>query len=179
MCSLYRKYNEETCFLDIEIDSHGKIVLVGISNYYNTNFFIRGINLNKNLLERELDKYKLITTFNGSAFDLPKLKKELDVEINLPHLDLKPLCVNLNLKGGLKKVEKILNLKRPSHLYGNPVNLWKTFHASGDREYLDLLIEYNREDIENLKFIADHIYKKMSEKLYKQINLPSNYAGKS
>ena len=110
---------------------------------------------------------------------MPKLKKELDVEINLPHLDLKPLCVNLNLKGGLKKVEKILNLKRPSHLYGNPVNLWKTFHASGDREYLDLLIEYNREDIENLKFIADHIYKKMSEKLYKQINLPSNYASES
>ena len=173
MWRLYGHYNEEVCFLDIEIDSYGKIILVGISDYYNSNFFVKGVNLNKNLLERELNKYKLMITFNGSSFDLPKLKKELQINFNLPHIDLKPLCVNLNLKGGLKEVEKILELKRPLNLYGNPVDLWKTFHASGDREYLELLIEYNREDIENLKFIMNYIYNDMSEKLYKQINLPS------
>jgi len=175
MWRLYNYYKNETCFLDIEIDSYGKIILVGISDYYNTNFFVKKVNLNKNLIEKELNKYKLIITFNGSAFDLPKLKKELNLKINLPHIDLKPLCVNLGLKGGLKEVEKIFNLKRPNNLYGNPVNLWKTFHASGDREYLELLIEYNREDIENLRFIMDNVYKK----LYKQINLPSNYASES
>ncbi len=79
----------------------------------------------------------------------------------MPHIDLKPLCVNLELKGGLKEVEKVLNLKRPPHLYGNPVELWKTFHASGDREYLDLLLEYNREDCENLKGVMDYVYEEM------------------
>ena len=33
--------------------------------------------------------------------------KQLQIEINLPHIDLKPLCVNLGLMGGLKEVEKI------------------------------------------------------------------------
>jgi len=137
--------------------------VVGISNYYNTNTFVKGFNLENNLLEKELSKYKLLITFNGSSFDLPKLKKQLQLEVKMPHIDLKPLCVKLDLKGGLKEVERILNLKRPEHLYGNPVELWKAFHASGDREYLELLVDYNKEDIENLKGVMNHVYKKMRE----------------
>ncbi|MEK6809799.1 MAG: ribonuclease H-like domain-containing protein, partial [Nanoarchaeota archaeon] len=146
MWRLYQYFKEDCCFLDIETDSYGNVVVAGISNYYNTNTFVKGFNLERNLLERELRKYKLLITFNGGAFDLPKLKKQLRLEVKMPHIDLKPLCVKLNLKGGLKEVEKMLNLKRPSHLYGNPVELWKAFHASGDREYLELLVDYNKED---------------------------------
>ena len=58
--------------------------------------------------------------------------------------------------------EKILGLKRPTHLYGNPVDAWKTFHASGDREYLELLLDYNREDVENLKRIMEVVYDKLN-----------------
>lgn len=161
MWRLYPYFKEDCCFLDIETDSYGNVVVVGISNYYNTNTFVKGFNLEKNLLEKELVKYKLLVTFNGSSFDLPKLKKQLQLEVKMSHIDLKPLCVNLGLKGGLKEVEKILNLKRPSHLYGNPVELWKAFHASGDKEYLDLLIDYNKEDIENLKGVMDFVYRKL------------------
>ena len=67
----------------------------------------------------------------------------------------------------MKEVEKIFDLKRPSHLYGNPIDLWHAFHASGDREYLDLLLDYNGEDIENLKAIVDIVYKKYRNKIYK------------
>ncbi|MBU0470701.1 MAG: ribonuclease H-like domain-containing protein [Nanoarchaeota archaeon] len=158
---LYSHFKEECCFLDVEVDSFGKVILVGISDYYNSNFFVKGINLNQQRLEKELSKYKLVITFNGSSFDLPKLKKQFHLEVTSPHLDLKPLCVNLGLKGGLKEVEKILNLKRPANLTGNPVELWKTFHASGDREWLELLIEYNKEDIENLKGVTDFVYRKL------------------
>ncbi len=168
MWRLYPHFKEDCCFLDIETDSYGKVVLVGISNYYNTNTFVRGFNLEKNLLEKELGKYKIIITFNGSSFDLPKLKKQLQLEVGMPHIDLKPLCVNLGLKGGLKEVERILNLKRPAHLYGNPVELWKAFHASGDKEYLELLIDYNKEDIENLKGVMNHVYRKLKEKFLYQ-----------
>ena len=165
MWRLYQYFKEDCCFLDIETDSHGRVAVVGISNYYNTNTFVKGFNLEKTVLEKELVKYKLLVTFNGSAFDLPKLKKQLQVDVKMPHIDLKPLCVKLNLKGGLKEVEKMLNLKRPAHLYGNPVELWKAFHASGDREYLELLIGYNKEDVENLKGIMDVVYKRMREKI--------------
>ena len=169
MWRLYSEFKEDCCFLDIEIDSYGKIVLVGISNYYNTNFFVKGVNLDQRMIEKELAKYKIIITFNGGAFDLPKLRKELQVNINLPHIDLKPLCINLNLKGGLKEVERYLNLGRPQHLYGNPVTLWRSFFASGDREYLDLLLDYNREDCENLKGVMDYVYGEMEKEKKKKI----------
>lgn len=157
MWRLYSSFNEECCFLDIETDSSGKITVVGISNYYTTNTLVRGFNLERRVLEEQLKKFKILVTFNGGSFDLPKLKKEFELVVGIPHIDLKPLCVKLGLKGGLKEVEKILNLKRPSHLYGNPVELWKAFHASGDREYLELLIDYNKEDIENLKMIVERV----------------------
>ncbi len=157
MWRLYDSFNEECAYLDIETDSSGRITVVGISNYYTTNTFVKGFNLEKELLEKQLQQFKILVTFNGGAFDLPKLKKELGVAISIPHIDLKPLCVNLGLKGGLKEVEKMLDLKRPNHLYGNPVELWKAFHASGDREYLELLIDYNKEDIENLKRIVERV----------------------
>lgn len=163
---LYHYFKENCCFLDIETNSYGRITVVGITDSNNTKQFVRGINLEPLGIENELKKYKVIITFNGSSFDLPKLKKE-GIVINLLHIDLKPLCINQRLKGGLKKIEKILDLKRPAHLYGNPVELWKSFHASGDREYLDLLLDYNKEDCENLQNVMNYIYKEMSNKLYK------------
>lgn len=171
MWRLYPYFKGDCGFLDIETDSYGNVVVVGISNYYNTNTLVKGFNLEKGLLERELAKYKLLVTFNGAAFDLPKLKKQLQLKVKIPHIDLKPLCVKLDLKGGLKEVEKILNLKRPQHLYGNPVDLWKAFHASGDREYLQLLVDYNTEDIENLKGIMDYVYKRMREKVLEALEV--------
>ena len=158
MWRFYNNYKENACYLDIEIDSSGNITVIGISNHYNTNFFVKGVNLDK--VQHELKKYKIIITFNGGAFDLPKIRKQLNIQITLPHIDLKPICVNLNLKGGLKEIEKQLHLNRPQHLYGNPVQLWKAFHASQDKEY-------NREDVENLKHIMDIVYQKMCEKVYK------------
>ena len=171
MWRMYDLLRDECIFLDIETDGYGRIIVVGISNYYHTNFFVKGVNLTREIVEKELSKFKLIITFNGSSFDLPKLKRQLGLRIEHLHIDLKHLCIKLGLKGGLKEIEKILNLKRPPHLYGNPVELWKAFHASGDREWLELLLEYNREDMENLKFIMEKVYKEMSTKIYKQIRL--------
>lgn len=131
--------------------------------------FVQGVNLEKVYLEKELMCSKLMITFNGAAFDLPRLKKQLKIEFSLPHIDLKPLCARLGLTGGLKEVENVLHLKRPGHLYGNPVELWKAFHASGDREYLDLLLEYNREDCENLRGVMNVVYKRMKEKILEKL----------
>ena len=51
---LYPLFKDEACFLDIEIDSYRNVILVGISNYFTTNFFVQGFNLEKPLLEKEL-----------------------------------------------------------------------------------------------------------------------------
>lgn len=168
---LYEYFKEEAGYLDVEVDSYGRIIVVGISDYYHSNFFVKGVNLEKSLLEKELKKFKLLITFNGASFDLPKLRKQLDVAIKIPHLDLKPLCVKLGWTGGLKEVELKLNLKRPAHLNGNPVSLWKAFHASGDREYLELLLDYNREDIENLKAVMEQAQQRLTKDLYSRMHL--------
>ena len=99
MWRLYEYFKEECGFLDIEVDSYGKIIVVGISNYYETEQFVKRVNLEKMFLDKELIKYKLVITFNGNSFDLPKLKKQLGIKIMAPHIDLKPLCVKLRLKG--------------------------------------------------------------------------------
>tara|TARA_Y100000310_G_scaffold89923_1_gene87104 strand:- start:61533 stop:62270 length:738 start_codon:yes stop_codon:yes gene_type:complete len=171
MWKFFALYKEDCCYLDIEADASGKITVIGISNYFETNFFVKGVNLDRKLLLLELSKYKIIITFNGGAFDLPKIKRELEIIPNQLHIDLKPLCVNLGLKGGLKEVEKQLNIERPQHCKGNPIDLWKTFHASGDREYLDLLLEYNGEDCYNLKLVMGYVYKELSEDLKSKIML--------
>ncbi|MBI2573440.1 ribonuclease H-like domain-containing protein [Candidatus Woesearchaeota archaeon] len=163
----YDYFRDQTCFVDIETDANKVVTVVGISNYYHTNQFVKGMNLTRDALRRELAPYKLIITFNGAAFDLPILRKEYGLELAIPHIDLKPLCAQFKLMGGLKEVERILNLKRPTHLYGNPIDLWKAFHASRDKEYLDLLLHYNAEDIENLKGIMEHIWKLKKEQMQK------------
>jgi len=135
MWRLYSWFKDSVLFLDIEIDSYGQIILIGMSDGYDSKLMVAGVNLDKKVFLSELAKYKLLVTFNGRSFDIPKIEKEFDIKISKAHIDLKPLCVNLNWKGGLKEVEKIVGVERPKHLRGNPVDLWKAFHASGDREY--------------------------------------------
>ena len=63
MWRLYPHFKDDCGFLDIETDSYGRVTIVGISNYYNTNTFVQGFNLEKGILEKELSKYKLLITF--------------------------------------------------------------------------------------------------------------------
>ena len=151
---LYDHFKDECGFLDVEVDSWWRIVVVGISNYYESKALVLGVNLDRSDLEKELIQYKLLVTFNGASFDLPKLYEQFGLTLRVPHFDLKGVAKRVGLVGGLKEIELKLDLKRPEHLYGNPVDLWKAYKASGDREYLELLLDYNREDVENLKAIC-------------------------
>ena len=160
---LYPLFQDETLFLDIEIDSKRNIILIGLFNGFKTKFMIKGFNLYKDILKKELENYKLIVTFNGSSFDLPLIEKQLDLPITLPHIDLKHLCNKVGLKGSLKEIELILNLKRPKHLLGHPVDAWKAAHASQDDRYLKALLNYNEEDLVNLRPILEYCYKQLEK----------------
>jgi len=159
---LYDFFKDQTLFLDIEVENKkGDINIIGLYDGITTKTMVYP-NLNLTLLKQELKKYKLIVTFNGSVHDIPVLKKYFsDFIPKIPHIDLRFLCQKLNLKGSLKDIEKKLNIHRPKHLNGSPVDLWKAYHASGDKEYLDLLVQYNEEDVINLKPIMEHCYGKL------------------
>lgn len=169
MWRLYDFFKEDAVFLDIEtsgLTDKDDITVIGLYDGIDTKVMIKGINLDFEVLHKELLKYKLIITYNGSSFDIPFIKKRYpNLLPNVPHIDLRVACSRVGLTGGLKEIEKILDIRRNKiieKLYGGDVLLlWKMFKSSGDDYYLNLLVEYNEEDVINLKIIANFVVEKL------------------
>jgi len=96
-----------------------------------------------------------IFTYNGSRFDLPFLEAYLGVDLErlYPHHDLMYDCWRNNLYGGLKSVEQQLGIgRRLKGINGlDAVRLWWKYRNDEDREALSTLLQYNSEDLTNLK----------------------------
>lgn len=171
---LYDFFKDEAVYLDIEISGHTKkddITVIGLFDGYETKTMVNGVNLDYHKLKQELKKYKLIVTFNGSVFDVPYIRKRYgDIIPNIPHFDLRFAAKKIGLAGGLKEIEKQLGIQRPeivNRMYGgDAILLRRKWLATGDEDFLKLLIEYNEEDTINLQKIASYCY----EELVKNIN---------
>ncbi len=158
--------------MDIEttgLTNRDDITVFGLFDGIDTKIMIKNINLDYKELKNELEKYKLIVTFNGSSFDIPFIKKRCpDLLPDIPNFDLRSAAARLDLTGGLKQIEKKLGIKRNKIIEGfyggDAVTLWRMYKATGDDHYLNLLVEYNEEDIINLKKIAEYCVGKLSEK---------------
>ncbi|MBR9675401.1 ribonuclease H-like domain-containing protein [Candidatus Woesearchaeota archaeon] len=159
---LYDYFKEDIVFLDIETTSfRGNTTIVGLFDGLNTQIFVKNQTLFKKRLQRELDKYKMIITFNGQCFDLPILAREYDINFdNHLHMDLRYVCQKIGLRGGLKRIEEELKITRADEVQGmsgyEAVRLWKKYEKTGDEDYLNLLVKYNEEDIINLKELANY-----------------------
>ncbi|MBW3011861.1 ribonuclease H-like domain-containing protein, partial [Candidatus Woesearchaeota archaeon] len=171
---LYDFFKDSCCFLDIEtngLSDFSYITVVGLFDGYETKTMIKDINLNVNALREELGKYKLFVTFNGSSFDIPFIRKRYpNLLPDIPNFDLKIACSRLGMPGGLKRVEQILGISRRNEIVSSlrgsdALRLWRMYKASGDKHYLNLLVEYNEEDIVNLKAIANYCVKKLEKNL--------------
>ena len=96
----------------------------------------------------------MIYTYNGSRFDLPYIKRVLGLNLThvFNHCDLMHHCWQKGLRGGLKKVEQQLGVKRRLEgLNGyDAVRLWFRYTENDDEEALKTLLEYNKEDVINL-----------------------------
>ena len=84
---------------------------------------------------------------------------------------------------GLKNIEKELNLARKEIIKdfhgGDAVTLWRMYRATGNEDYLNLLIEYNEYDIMNLKVVAENCVKRMKENLFNSNFSPNALPGHS
>ncbi|HLD04220.1 MAG TPA: ribonuclease H-like domain-containing protein [Candidatus Nanoarchaeia archaeon] len=167
---LYDWFKDEAVFLDIETSmSYGNITVIGLYDGKETKQLVKGFNLDKDLLKRELSQYKLLITFNGASFDLPVIQRYFkDILPNIPHIDLRSVCTRIGWTGGLKKIEQDIGIKRPGELDGmaggDAIILWDKFIHTEDRSYLDKLLLYNEQDILNLKPLANQSISRLWKK---------------
>jgi uncharacterized protein len=165
----YPLFSDSVAFVDIETTglskSRDKITVVGIYDGSESKTYIKDINLDG--IVEELSKYSLLVSFNGARFDLPFIKSEFpEIEFKQLHIDLMYPLRRIGYNGGLKNIEKLLGISRSDDTEGltgfDAVRLWKQYER-GDREALDKLVKYNKEDIVNLKTIIELTYPKMVE----------------
>lgn len=167
---LYDYFKDQTVYLDIETTGYyGDPTVVGLFDGVKTKMMVKGINLFPKILKKELEKYKLLVTFNGMSFDVPLLNRYYPNLIpKMPHLDLRFACKKIGLSGGLKLIESNLGIKRASEVQGmhgdDAIRLWNMYKYTGEEKYLKTLIAYNEEDIINLKTIAKYVYSELMKK---------------
>lgn len=158
-------------YLDIETTSllpiDGIITVIGI-------YITDGINekivqlvgemITKESISDSLKGVKTIYTYNGEKFDLPFITAhtKIDLTQNFGHIDLMHHCHAKRLYGGLKKVEEILKIPRKlTEVNGKiAIDLWFAYKNYGDELALATLLEYNKEDIVNLKKLREILEKK-------------------
>jgi uncharacterized protein YprB with RNaseH-like and TPR domain len=106
-----------------------------------------------------LDGVDILYTYNGSRFDLPfiHLRHGINLAELFHHRDLMYDCWRNNLYGGLKAVERQLGINRKlTEMNGfEAVRLWWKYVDSFDLDALNMLLEYNKEDVVNLKTLKD------------------------
>lgn len=112
-------------------------------------------------LLKALDGVDEIYSYNGSRFDLPFIvaKLGLDLKSRFKHTDLMYDCWRNNLKGGLKAVEKQLSINRQlQEIDGRmAIKLWYEYVNNHNQQALPTLLDYNREDVINLRFLRQKL----------------------
>jgi uncharacterized protein len=109
------------------------------------------------LLRDVHENAKLLVTFNGGTFDLPFLRREFNLELRHPHLDLRFWLARLGFKGGLKAIQKSFEevpQREDFDIDGyDAVRLWN-LHRRGVANALETLFTYNAEDTLVLEHLA-------------------------
>jgi len=140
--------------------------MVGIHRNGRTTTLVNGVDLDGDSLSEALKGTKLLVTFNGRSFDIPLLDFNFPFSVpRVPHFDLRHGCARIGLRGGLKRIERVLGIARPQevdYVTGEQAAyLWKLWERKGNENALGLLCRYNEEDTKNLEPLARHTYEKL------------------
>lgn len=166
---LFETFRQRTLYLDIEttgMSAHeGHVTVVGLYRDGHMTSLVWGDSLSEERLHAELNQTDLLVTFFGTGFDIPFLKTAYPrLNLRKPHFDLCYATRRLGLRGGLKQIERALNIERDAALDGldgwDAVRLWQQWRG-GEQAALDLLLRYNAADTRNLEPLAEQVYEQM------------------
>jgi uncharacterized protein YprB with RNaseH-like and TPR domain len=155
-------------YLDIETTGlsplYSEITVVGIHLCLGDNArFIQlvGEDVTADNILQALNGVGIVYTYNGSRFDLPFIYFRLGINLAqlFNHCDLMYHCWRNNLYGGFKAVERQLGIvRRLKEVNGfEAVRLWWRYVNDYDEEALAILLEYNKEDVINLKTLKERL----------------------
>jgi hypothetical protein len=169
----YPNLINEILYLDIEMTGLSLetdyITTIATFDGKNIQYFVKDRNLAD--FPKLLEKFPAICTFDGEKVDLPFIEKEFNISLCHINFDLFLMSRYLHLSGGLKQLEKRLDLNRET-LDGmdgiGAIILWEKFLQTKNEDYLTTLISYNIEDIIHLPRMLFQFY----ELLRQQFQLP-------
>ena len=116
-----------------------------------------------------LDEVTLLSSFNGSTFDVPRILDAFHIpELPCPHLDLRWLCYHRDLRGGLKEISYRLKLNRPDdlrHVNGETaIRWWARWEHFQDRQARADLLRYCAADVILLVVLAEELIGRSSRR---------------
>jgi hypothetical protein len=155
-------------YLDIETtglspaDCEITVIGIHICHGDETNFIqLVGRDITADNTLEALNGVGVIHTYNGHRFDLPFIHRKLGINLEelFSHRDLMYDCWKNNLRGGFKAVECQLGIDR--NLKGingyDAVRLWWRYVDAFDLEALNTLLQYNKEDVLNLRALKEKL----------------------
>jgi uncharacterized protein YprB with RNaseH-like and TPR domain len=160
---LFPEFRNSVVYLDIETTGTGGPwdYITTIATYDGTSVstYVRGRNMDRFAVD--IQRYRLIVTYNGKCFDIPFIQNALGVRMDQAHIDLRYVLKSLGYTGGLKGCEKLLGIER-HELDGVDgyfaVLLWDEFQRNGNQEALESLLAYNCLDAVNLEVLMIAAY---------------------
>ncbi len=153
---IFSSFRHSVAYLDIETTgmagSREEITTISVFDGSEIYYYIRGQNLDR--FTRDIERYRLLVTYNGKCFDLPVIRRLLKSPMDQAHIDLRYLLHSLGYRGGLKGCEKQLGIHR-DELDGLDgylaILLWQDYVRNRNKKALETLLAYNILDAVNLE----------------------------
>ena len=169
----FSEFGDKIAYLDIETTGlfprWNEITVIGLYDGKEVKTYISGKNMAD--VERELEKYSVIVTFNGARFDIPFIQSVYpQIRFDHIHIDLVYPLRRLGYKGGLKSIERQTGIERESDISSltgfDAIRLWNEYKR-GNAKSLETLVKYNSSDIVNLKTLMEFSYERLRSEALK------------
>lgn len=158
----FPEFRDVTAYIDIETTGLSRwgesITTIALYDGKSIFHYVNGRNLDD--FPGDIQRYKVIVTYNGKNFDVPFIQKAFGIELNQAHIDLRYTLAGLGYTGGLKSCENQMGFYRGdlADIDGFfAVLLWLDYRNNGNEKALETLLAYNIQDVltlENLMVMA-------------------------
>ncbi len=165
---LFPDFRDTIAYVDIETTGlskdYNEITTIALYDGKDVHTYVNGKNLMQ--FKTDIQKYKMIVTYNGRAFDVPFIERFFSIKLDHAHIDLRYLLQRLGQTGGLKAIEQRLGIDRGALRSVDgffAVTLWHEYKRKQNIKALETLLAYNCADVVNLEHLLIYVFNKNLE----------------